>query len=88
MKVADNLDDEEKKQTLVKFWYNKGKIYLSVERAQDLLLKDIDNSIYSENFDYLKVFSLAPGSMLTCLLLMNKEHALIHCYMVRKLTTH
>ena len=74
MKVADNLDNKEKKQTLVKFWYNKGKIYLSVERAQDLLLKDIDidNSIYSEDSDYLKVFSLAPGSMLTCLLLMNK----------------
>ena len=47
MKVADNLDNKEKKQTLVKFWYDKGKIYLSVERAQDLLLKDIDidNSI-------------------------------------------
>ena len=74
MKVADILDNKEKKQTLVKFWYNKGKIYLSVERAQDLLLKDIDidNSIYSEDSDYLKVFSLAPGSMLTCLLLMNK----------------
>ena len=47
----------------------------TVHKTNDFLLKDIDidNRIYSENSDYLKVFSLAPGSMLTCLLLMNKE---------------
>ena len=55
--------------TRVKYIYQQ-----TVHKTNDFLLKDIDidNRIYSENSDYLKVFSLAPGSMLTCLLL-NKE---------------
>ena len=55
--------------TRVKYIYQQ-----TVHKTNDFLLKDIDidNRIYSENSDYLKVFSLAPGSMLTCLLLMNK----------------
>ena len=55
--------------TRVKYIYQQ-----TVHKTNDFLLKDIDidNSSYSENSDYLKAFSLVPGSMLTCLLLMNK----------------
>ena len=50
--------------TRVKYIYQQ-----TVHKTNDFLLKDIDidNRIYSENSDYLKVFSLAPGSMLTSL---------------------
>ncbi len=60
MEVADNLDDKEKNRhlssldmTRVKYIYQQ-----TVHKTNDFLLKDIDidNSSYSENSDYLKVF--------------------------------